>query len=115
MESHDDHFGPTTRDEEWIPQVAKRGWVALTHDRQIRRRPNEVAAVEASALRLIVLVSKLPFPVLAAHVADARELIERFVARNDTGPWIARFYPPTPSELKSKVRPRGRVELWVMG
>lgn len=111
VESHDDHFVSTTRDETWIPDVARRGWVALTRDLQIRRRPNERDAVSESGLRLIVLASKLPFPELARLVAASRGTIERFIARQSAGPWIARFHPPSPHELATKLNARGRVEL----
>lgn len=112
VEAHDGHFGALTADEEWIPAVSRLGWVAMTRDRRIRWRPNERGAVQASSLRLIVLVSQLPTPDLASHVAASREKIERFVTREGPGPWMARFYPPTPSEIASKRDPKGRIERW---
>lgn len=30
-------------------------------------------------------------------------------------PWIARFYPPTPVDVVRKLKPRGRIELWIPG
>jgi hypothetical protein len=36
--------------------------------------------------------------------------IERFV-RDRSGPYTAKLYHPTPSDLK-KLKPKGRIELW---
>lgn len=115
VEWHDAHFDPLTVDEAWIPEVARRGWIAMTRDRRIRWRPNERWAVRASSSRLLVLVSKLPSPELASHVAMSRAMIERFVEREGDGPWMARFNPPTPADLASKRSAKGRIERWSVG
>ena len=39
IEQHDDHFGPETLDEEWIGEIGRRGWVAVTRDARIRYSP----------------------------------------------------------------------------
>jgi len=39
VERHDDHFGPDTLDEEWIGEIGRRGWVAVTRDARIRYSP----------------------------------------------------------------------------
>jgi predicted nuclease of predicted toxin-antitoxin system len=54
---HDDHFAPAAKDEDWIPQVAGWGWVVLTKDNNIRRRPGEREAVLLSTARVITLSS----------------------------------------------------------
>ena len=41
VELHRDHFPDDAPDVEWIPYAAERGWVILTQDRGIGRRPNE--------------------------------------------------------------------------
>ena len=38
---HGDHFEPAVSDEEWLTAVAKHRWIAVTHDRRIRYKPNE--------------------------------------------------------------------------
>src|SRR5438874_914842 len=43
VERHRDHFPPDCADERWLEVVGQRGWVALTHDRHIRYKPNELA------------------------------------------------------------------------
>lgn len=42
VEVHIDHFNQAAPDTEWIPEVARRGWVLITRDKNIRRnRSNE--------------------------------------------------------------------------
>jgi hypothetical protein len=36
IEQHDNYFGPDTLDEEWIGEIGRRGWVAVTRDARIR-------------------------------------------------------------------------------
>ncbi|WP_425466459.1 hypothetical protein [Prauserella muralis] len=43
------------KDEEWIPAVARYGWVAITNDRHIRTRFYEAAAALKSGLRCVRL------------------------------------------------------------
>lgn len=112
VERHRDHFRHDTPDEEWLSVVSEKGWIAITHDANIRRRPNQKAAVLDGGLGLIVVVGKLPFPELAEHFVNAIAAVERFVQRHRR-PWIARFYPPTPQEMATKLHPRGRIEMWI--
>jgi hypothetical protein len=44
-----------TKDLAWIPTVAAQGWVAISRDRTISRKPAEVQAVKQHALRMVVL------------------------------------------------------------
>ena len=39
----------------WIPEVTQRGWVILTKDREIRRNPEELAALRAAGARYVCL------------------------------------------------------------
>lgn len=43
-EPHRDHFAQDEQDETWLPAVAARGWVIVTRDFAIQRRPAERAA-----------------------------------------------------------------------
>jgi hypothetical protein len=49
---------PATPDSEWIPSVARRGWLIITRDSRIQERRAEVAAVRDSAARLVALSAK---------------------------------------------------------
>lgn len=55
VEVHIDHFNQAAPDTEWIPEVARRGWVLITRDKNIRRNPLERAAYERARLRGFVL------------------------------------------------------------
>lgn len=48
---------PGTRDDIWIPVVAEAGWLIVTRDTNIRRRPKEIGAVRASSARMVVLAT----------------------------------------------------------
>ena len=104
VERHADHFAPDAPDEEWLETVGKRGWIALTHDRRIRYKPNERDAVMRHGVALFVVVGAAPFPELAlAFVATARR-VERFLLDHKR-PFIAKVYRPTPTESEAARRP----------
>ncbi|WP_194165077.1 hypothetical protein [Pseudactinotalea sp. HY160] len=46
---------PGSLDPEWIPLVSERGWVIVTRDRHIARRPLERASVRDNKARLIAI------------------------------------------------------------
>lgn len=54
---HNDHFLQDARDETWLLDVGKRGWVVLTKDDRIRYRATELAAVVAARVALVALSS----------------------------------------------------------
>jgi len=55
---HDEHFPQDTRDEVWLGDVGKRGWVVLTKDKHIRYRAIEVHALRAANVRALVLAAR---------------------------------------------------------
>ncbi len=111
VERHHDHFAPDTADEAWLEAVGKRGWIALTHDRRIRYKPNERNAVMRHGVALLVIVGAVPFPDLARAFVASLPGIERFLARHKP-PFIAKVYRPTPAETTQHSAAPGRVELW---
>ena len=46
---------PATLDEDWIPEVARRGWVIVTRDSHIQDHPAEIAAVRDNGARMVAL------------------------------------------------------------
>jgi hypothetical protein len=44
-----------TRDDVWIPETARQGWLIITRDRRIQEHRAEIAAVKASRARLVTL------------------------------------------------------------
>ncbi len=57
VEIHNDHFPQDARDETWLLDVGKRGWVVLTKDDRIRYRATELAAVVSARVALFALSS----------------------------------------------------------
>ena len=47
-----------TLDPDWIPVVASRGLIAITHDKRLRTRPGERELVLASGLRIVRIENK---------------------------------------------------------
>jgi PIN domain-containing protein len=44
-----------TRDDVWIPETARQGWLIITRDRHIQEHRAEISAVKASGARLVTL------------------------------------------------------------
>jgi len=111
VERHADHFAPDTPDEVWLAEIGKRGWIALTHDRRIRYKPNERDAVIRHGVALLVIVGNAPFPDLAQAFVATIPRIEQFLASHQA-PFIAKVYRPSSDKIaRSRTEP-GRIELW---
>jgi hypothetical protein len=110
VERHIDHFDDRTPDPEWLEAISKRGWIAVTHDANIRYRPNELEAVRRHSVALLVVVGKAPYADLAQSFVRTRLKIESFLQERQP-PYIAKIYRPTPSEAAQGAL-AGRVELW---
>lgn len=114
VERHASHFAHDTPDEAWLKTVGERGWVAVTHDKRIRHKPNELAAVITHRVALLVVVGHAPFRELARSFVASRARIERFVSRH-APPYIAKLYRPSVAELVRNADAPGRIELWYSG
>jgi hypothetical protein len=79
VERHHDHFAPNASDETWLEAAGQRGWIALTHDRRIRSKPNELAAVMRYGVALLVIIGKAPYPELARSFVATLPRVQRFV------------------------------------
>lgn len=112
VERFDDHFGPTTADEDWLATVGKRGWTVLTHDERIRYKPTERDAVMKHGVGLILLIGDAPHPALGRNVINSRDSLEAFLDATPV-PFIAKLYRPSPGELARNPEAAGRVELWL--
>jgi PIN domain-containing protein len=111
VERHGDHFPPNARDEDWLGAIGVRGWVALTHDRRIRYKPNELAAVIRHRVSLLVIVGSAPYPELAKAFVATLPRIESFLAKHEP-PFVGKVFRPSPADLKRNRSAAGRVELW---
>lgn len=108
---HMDHFAHDTDDEAWLQTVGESSWVAITHDGRIRYKPNELAAVVKYKVRLIVVIGKATFPVLAKHFVDTIAKVETFVADTEA-PFIAKVYRPSAHELENNPNAAGTITHW---
>lgn len=87
---HADADGITqeTKDTVWLPRVGVNGWVVITKDRHIRRRPAEVAAVFQNDVRMVVITGNKNMNSWDRFrlIARSWEAIEEMTAV--PGPWI---------------------------
>lgn len=111
VERHIDHFAPDTPDDVWLAEVGRRSWIALTHDKRIRYKPNERDAVMRHRVGLLVIVGVAPFAELARAFVANLPSIEHFLD-NHAPPFIAKVYRPKPNETALGGGSPGRVELW---
>ncbi|HSY08235.1 MAG TPA: hypothetical protein VK820_06835 [Steroidobacteraceae bacterium] len=89
IRQHDDHFGPNTPDEEWIGDVGRRQWIAITRDTRIRYSPLALSVLMQSGAQLFVLVGKLTTTEAAATFLRWREKISSTVFE-ERGGFIAK-------------------------
>jgi hypothetical protein len=111
VERHADHFAPDASDEEWLALVGSRGWVAVSHDRRIRYKPNELGAVVRHNVRLLIVIGKAPFPDLARNFVASIGQIEAFLDVQKP-PLIGKVYRPSPSDLVRNPAAAGAVLRW---
>lgn len=90
VEQHDDHFGQLTSDSEWIAEVGRRGWVAVTRDARIRYSPLALETLMESRARLFVIVGRLATEGAAAVFIRHRRRIERLL-RKGSMPFIGKI------------------------
>jgi PIN like domain len=90
VEQHDDHFGPETTDEEWIGEIGRRGWIAVTRDARIRYSPLALSVLMESDTQLFVVVGKLTTDMAAETFLKWRDKIASTV-HSERGPFIAKI------------------------
>jgi PIN like domain len=99
-----DHFPPGTPDRDWLTDVGKRGWVVLTKDKRIRRRPAEVAAIVGANVRAFVFTSgnttgqamaQAYVAALPAMQQYCRDFAPPFVATVSAAGRVKMFYRPS--------------------
>jgi hypothetical protein len=112
VEEHDDHFGPTTPDVEWIAAVASRSWIAVSRDERIRYKPNERRAVFDARLGLLLVIGNAPHPELAMNFVRTIDPITNFLSRQRP-PFIAKVYRPSPKDAAHNPQAPGRIDLWL--
>ena len=112
VERHDDHFTDSTPDDVWLPAVGRKGWLAISKDKRIRYRQNELNAVMRAGVGLFLVVGRAHQSTLADNFVACIPKIERFLKKNNP-PFVAKVYQPPPEQKRRGSRKTGRVELWL--
>ncbi len=89
VEIHDDHFPQDAKDVDWLPAVAAKGWVVLTKDAAVARRPMERDAVETAGARVFAFSNaNVPASAVAAGFLVAWPKMLALID-GSAGPFIA--------------------------
>lgn len=92
VEVHDDHLPLDAPDEDWIALVGRKGWVAITKDRNVRYRAAELEAIRRHSARVIVIRMKnATGSDIAELLAKGRHRIARFAAKTPP-PFVADMF-----------------------
>jgi len=90
VEVHDDHFPPDALDVDWLRVVGGRGWVVLTKDERIRRRPLERdALLEAGVHAFVLTARRMSGADMGQAFVRARAAMENLLRRQVQRPFIA--------------------------
>lgn len=111
VERHIDLFAPDGADEQWLEYCGRNGRIAITHNERIRYTPNELAAVAAHRVALLVVVGKAPVAELASNFVNTLPAIEAFLD-GQAPPFVAKIYRATPADLKRQPGAPGSIKLW---
>ena len=79
-------------DTKWIADADESGWIVLTKDERIARRPDEQAALAASQLRVFALgTQSMTGPEMAErYVANINRMVQR---SRKQGPFVDIVHP----------------------
>jgi predicted nuclease of predicted toxin-antitoxin system len=100
IEIHDDHFAKNAQDVDWLPEVGRRGWVILTKDTNIGKRPLKRIAVANANIKMFTLASQN----LAGK--DMAEILSSAIGK------MKKFAQKYPAPFIAKVYRDGKVEMW---
>ena len=88
---HDDHFPPDAKDEDWLAEVGRHGWIVLTKDYRIRYRHVErLALMKAGVAAFILTSGDLQGEEMAQIFVKALPKMTRFLQKH-AKPFIAKI------------------------
>ena len=96
-----DHFAAKTDDVDWIPEIGRRGWVVVTGDRGISKKPAERKVLEAANIIAVFMAKGFT----SKPIFELVSLIIRWWP--DIEKAVGRVKPGTSLE----VNPNGKVEV----
>jgi PIN like domain len=89
VERYSDHFQESNvTDQEWLAFAAQRGWVALSHDKNIRRDPVAVDTIMTEGGRLFIIRGVLTGAEKAEIVLDALGSVRRLIGEHQDEAFI---------------------------
>lgn len=100
VRAHLEIFRQGAPDEEWLPEVGRRGWVLITLDTRLRYNRLEQQAIREHKVPAFVLVGGKSHEEKADVFLAARARVEKLLEKNRP-PFIAKVYAG------------GRVALWL--
>jgi PIN like domain len=87
-----ERFASGTKDQVWLTEIGRNGWILLTKDSRIRFRRNEMEALISSKTRSFVLVSSnLPGSEIGEIFVKALSGVKRLCQRQPA-PFIAHIH-----------------------
>jgi predicted nuclease of predicted toxin-antitoxin system len=89
VQVHDDHLPQNAPDEEWISLVARKRWIAITKDKNIRYRFAELAAIKKYKAGVLVIRAKnTTADDIAELLIKAKKRLEKYVT-STAKPFVA--------------------------
>jgi hypothetical protein len=88
-------------DGEWLQFVGERGWIALSHNKNIRYERDELDDLMTHGVKAFFLIGKGPHAAFATAVVHNIQKIKRMIYKYDE-PFAAKIY-----------QDRKAVELWI--
>ncbi|MDQ3396874.1 MAG: hypothetical protein M3511_03740 [Deinococcota bacterium] len=109
VEQHKDHFKQGVNDEVWLPEVAQRGWIAVTCDVNTRFARVEVESIIRSNAQVIHMINgkNATHPALAQNFINSLGEIYKFIEKHQP-PFLGVLVRPSRLEDFSAGKP-GRV------
>lgn len=93
---------PLVDDVTWLERCGREGWVAITKDQAIRRRPNEIQMVLTAKVRMFVITTEgLSAEAQLQLVINTLPAMRRWV-REQRAPFIVRISAGPKTELLAK-------------
>ena len=81
-------FGQGVPDEQWLQEAGSRGWIVVTRDRMIRKRPNELSALREAGVRAFALTAGAQTGSAAADLLRLRARKIRNYCRSEAAPFL---------------------------